>query len=253
MIGFHWQENEYSYMSNWYKTSFEYGMRTYNCVEQYMMYQKAAIFKMWDIAEEIMNTDDPATMQKLGRTKSENFDAKVWEDTCYEVVKCGVLHKFEQNKELREKLLSTGQSILVECAGSDTKWGIGINIRDDSWKNVANWKGRNLLGRALMEVREELRRRSQIADITFKNAIELPANDIWNLKANEVMKNPVFHKVVKTYYDTLARLDDHAKSVFLNKYSLQDWDVAMKTNMGGGLPIAFFFEMKQEIYDSLRY
>lgn len=253
MIGFHWQENEYSYLSNWYKADFEYGRQTYCCVEQYMMFQKTAMFKMWEVAEEIMKTDDPAVMQKLGQTRSELFDAKIWDETGYEVVKCGLLHKFEQNKELREKLLSTGNEILVECAGSDSKWGIGINIKDDSWKNVTEWKGKNLLGRALMEVREELRRRSKIADITFVNAIDIPANDIWNMTANEVMKNPVFYKIVRTYYDTLAKFDDRVKDTFLNRYSLQDWDIAMKTNMGGGLPIAFFYEMKQEIYDILRY
>jgi len=128
MIGFHWQENEYSYLSNWYKSDFEYGRQTYCCVEQYMMFQKAAMFKMWEVAEEIMKTDDPAVMQKLGQTRSELFDAKIWDETGYEVVKFGLLHKFEQNKELREKLLSTGNIIRLMYEVPYLKLGALISL-----------------------------------------------------------------------------------------------------------------------------
>ena len=42
------------------------------------------------------------------------------------------------------------------------------------------------------------------------------------------------------------------QSCFLYNYSLYQWEIAMHTNMGGGLPSIGFWEMKQDIYETLR-
>ena len=44
----------------------------------------------------------------------------------------------------------------------------------------------------------------------------------------------------------------HEREVFYYDYSLYDWETAMNTNMGGGLPIIGFYEMKQDVYDTAR-
>ena len=57
--------------------------------------------------------------------------------------------KFEQNLELAEKLLATGNAMLVEGNHwNDTFWGV----------DARNGKGENYLGKILMCVRRELRK-----------------------------------------------------------------------------------------------
>lgn len=68
-----------------------------------------------------------------------------------------VLQKFESFPKLKERLLSTGADILAEATENDTLWGIGINTWDDRVQDPKQWKGRNVLGMALMKVRAHFR------------------------------------------------------------------------------------------------
>jgi ribA/ribD-fused uncharacterized protein len=70
----------------------------------------------------------------------------------YEVNKC----KYSQNKELKDELLKTKNLILVEVNPRDRIWGIGLGADDDRILNTNSWKGKNLLGKVLMQVRKEL-------------------------------------------------------------------------------------------------
>lgn len=65
--------------------------------------------------------------------------------------------KFSQSKILKEYLLATGDSILVEAAPNDNIWGVGMCENALSISDPRKWKGENLLGKALMQVRESLR------------------------------------------------------------------------------------------------
>ena len=56
-----------------------------------------------------------------------------------------------------EFLLSTGNAILVEAAPRDLIWGIGLGDHNERARDPAQWRGRNMLGFALVEVRERLR------------------------------------------------------------------------------------------------
>ncbi|MEM9510292.1 MAG: NADAR family protein [Cyanobacteria bacterium P01_E01_bin.35] len=69
----------------------------------------------------------------------------------------GNLGKFEQNKALREFLVNTGERILVEASPRDRIWGIGMNQNHLDVANPYKWQGLNLLGFALMEVRNMIR------------------------------------------------------------------------------------------------
>ena len=68
----------------------------------------------------------------------------------------GLFAKFTQNPDLRERLKDTGNAFLAECAVNDRIWGIGLSMRDPSRLDRAKWQGQNLLGYALMMVREKL-------------------------------------------------------------------------------------------------
>lgn len=74
-----------------------------------------------------------------------------------QVVVNGNLHKFGQNPELRDFLLSTGDKVLVEASPYDKIWGIGLDANNPDACAPKLWKGENLLGFALMEVRGLLR------------------------------------------------------------------------------------------------
>lgn len=68
----------------------------------------------------------------------------------------GNVLKFSQNKELKEFLLSTNDAVLVEASPYDKVWGVGLKRDDIKINNPNKWQGENLLGFALMEVREKL-------------------------------------------------------------------------------------------------
>lgn len=65
--------------------------------------------------------------------------------------------KFEQNPRLRGFLLSTGEQVLVEASPVDPIWGIGLAADHPDATRPEAWQGLNLLGFALMDVRERLR------------------------------------------------------------------------------------------------
>ena len=124
------------------------------------MAAKAELFGDKEIRKEILNISEQKKMKSLGR-KVKNFDQNVWDKFKYSIVLNGNWCKFSQNRELREFLLSTGDKILVEASPYDSIWGIRISASSPEAKNPMKWRGQNLLGFALMEVRDELRRVTQ--------------------------------------------------------------------------------------------
>lgn len=58
VIGFHNPDEEYGYLSNWYRSDFEKDGIRFSSMEQYMMYQKARCFRDEKVAAEILKTDD---------------------------------------------------------------------------------------------------------------------------------------------------------------------------------------------------
>ena len=58
---------------------------------------------------------------------------------------------------MRNQLLDTGNLVLVEPSARDKVWGVGLAENDPLIENEKNWKGQNLLGKALMDIRAELR------------------------------------------------------------------------------------------------
>lgn len=93
--------------------------------------------------------------QAIGRNAA-GYNSHVWTGARQMVVFRGLMAKFRQNEDLKEKLLETGDAYLVECAGSDKIWACGVRLNDAKRFDVANWTGDNILGFALMEVRQKL-------------------------------------------------------------------------------------------------
>ena len=124
-------------------------------IEQHMMYRKALSFGDEKVATQILATDNAAEIKALGRLVS-GYDESLWNGIRQIVVYEGLFAKFTQNPDLRERLKDTGNAFLAECAVNDWIWGIGLSMRDPSRLDRAKWQGQNLLGYALMMVREKL-------------------------------------------------------------------------------------------------
>ena len=144
-------------MSQWFPCSFVVDGQYYNCAEQYMMTEKARIFGDEEIRQQILAEYSQMAMKKLGR-KVKNYDDAVWKSVRFDVVVKGNLAKFSQNEKLRNFLISTDDKVLVEASPKDEVWGIGLDEHSSEASSPWKWKGTNLLGFALMEVRDKLRK-----------------------------------------------------------------------------------------------
>ena len=130
--------------SQWYLSDFTVNGVLYNCAE-----------KDYETLEEILSAENQKEIKDLGR-KIKNFNEELWNREKYEIVKRGNLAKFSQNENLKEFLLNTGDKIIVEASPYDSIWGIGMGAKDENIEDPTAWKGENLLGFALMEVRDLL-------------------------------------------------------------------------------------------------
>ena len=146
-----------SYPSQWFLAFFTIDGVLYNCCEQRMMHAKAIYFGDHETAKKIMATSEPKEHKQLGR-EVKNFNEDDWNDVADDIVYEANLAKFSQNEDLKQTLLATGDKIFVECSPYDKIWGNGLNITDTLKTFAANWKGSNRLGKAIMRVRDTLKK-----------------------------------------------------------------------------------------------
>ena len=146
-----------SCFSQWWMADFIAMEQTYCCMEQYMMAGKAELFDDRETREKILESRSPKQIKELGR-QVKGFEQATWDKAKFSIVLNGNWCKFSQNIELKEFLLSTGKAILAEASPYDGIWGIRMPADAPNAVNPLKWRGQNLLGFALMEVRDELRR-----------------------------------------------------------------------------------------------
>ena len=142
--------------SQWYDCCFEVDGLQYHTAEQYMMASKARLFGDEEVFQEIMTAQSPFDYKKLGR-KIRGFEQSIWDANKYDIVVKGNKAKFGQNPDIKEFLLSTGDAIIAEASPYDGIWGICLDRETAMKGTVEQWQGENLLGCALMEVRDWLR------------------------------------------------------------------------------------------------
>lgn len=148
-----------SEFSNWFEcrpNNIKYKGLTFFNSEQAFMWEKAIFFGDMESAEKILKDPDPARCKAIGR-RIENFNAEEWAKVSYEIMVAVNYAKYSQNPRLKRTLLSTENKTIVEASPYDKIWGIGLHWEDDACLDEKNWDGQNLLGKALMEVREKLR------------------------------------------------------------------------------------------------
>jgi ribA/ribD-fused uncharacterized protein len=142
--------------SQWWASSFTVDGETYGSAEHFMMAAKALLFGDVEMAGRIRDAPHPRRAKDLGR-QVRGFDEQLWAERRFDLVVTGNLAKFGQHKELRDFLVGTGSRVLAEASPYDRVWGIGLAADHEHSASPEHWPGLNLLGFALMEVREQLR------------------------------------------------------------------------------------------------
>lgn len=121
--------------------------------EAAFMFYKALHFKDNESMEKIKNETNPYKAKQLGRLVKGYVDSE-WDSVRYKYMLKVNMAKYTQNSNLFDSLINTKDLILCEANGKDPIWGCGLYADNDKILDSSNWKGQNLLGKVLMEIRE---------------------------------------------------------------------------------------------------
>jgi len=141
--------------SNFAHAEFVFDGQKFYTSEQCFMWKKAKLFGDEQTAAKILRAKTPKEQKQLGR-EVKGFNERIWTKHKVQCMYEACYAKFSQNPHLKEKLLQTGEAILIEASPNDKIWGIGAR-ESEHVKDPRNWKGENLLGLILMKVRQDLR------------------------------------------------------------------------------------------------
>lgn len=138
--------------SQWFEAPFELGAVHYPTAEHYMMAEKAALFGDQATRAQILQAASPGAVKALGR-QVRDFDEAIWQQHRYAIVVRANQAKFSQHPHLQRYLGQSDDRVLVEASPLDRIWGIGLAQDDERASDPNQWLGLNLLGFALMQVR----------------------------------------------------------------------------------------------------
>ena len=283
IVKFYDPHKENGYLSNWFISPFTYAGRRYFSCEQYLMEQKALTFGDDEIAEKIMKSRNLSEIKRLGKQVAR-YNENLWKTIRPQVMRRGLRAKFQQNPELLLQLLGTGSAILCECAPRDAIWGIGLAADDPRSDDTKEWRGRNLLGRALMRVREDMRAWCAVAGervTEYVDAVDLKkpkqivarrrssrgADDydlfsksedmnIWSMRIYEACMLPYVSEIVSTWLEEVFYDVRHGHSyedLQITNYTFEELEQMFRNERINGIPFAGFYEMKQDLFDMMRY
>lgn len=156
-------------LSNWWDSvpAIQYDGHTFNASESIFMYLKAKYFGDEETATKIVETDNNTDVQvkdrcraikKLGR-KVKGLDDSVWAGPNRKAMATALKQKAQYDEEFKRVLLDPKYAGMTFCeaAPKDTIWGIGLDMRTAMRVGKKGWRGHNFLGRALTDLRNELR------------------------------------------------------------------------------------------------
>ena len=142
-IYFYHMNNPYSSFTNFSPHGFELNGLFWPSVEHYYQAQKVADT---DLFAKVYAAKNPGEAKRIAKSDPHKRRSD-WSDVKISVMKHAVRKKFESNPELMTELLNTGDEELVEDSRHDYFWGCG---KDRT--------GLNMLGKILMEIRDQNRK-----------------------------------------------------------------------------------------------
>lgn len=145
VINFYSTKGEYGCFSNFSRHPVKLKGETWPTSEHYFQAQK---FAGTSHETAVRKAEGPMQAASMGRDRKRPLRSD-WENVKDDIMREVVRAKFTQYSTLRKMLLSTGDAILVEHTVNDSYWGDG-----------GNGNGKNMLGKILMEIRQELKNES---------------------------------------------------------------------------------------------
>lgn len=142
-------------LSQWYPAPFTVEGHEFATAEHFMMWRKAILFDDPEVGARIVAAGSPKDAKALGR-QVRGFEQDTWVAHRYDIVVAAGTHKFGQHDALRRYLRSTGDRVLVEASPRDRVWGVGLGKDNPDAHDPRRWRGLNLLGFALGDVRNVL-------------------------------------------------------------------------------------------------
>ncbi len=253
VITFWHEDEENGYLSNWYASPFELCGRRFASAEHYLMWQKARVFGDAQMSDAILAALTPPEAKALGK-KVTPFDATLWDAVSEQLMVYGVRQKFVQEPTLRQALLATAPSLLVEASPYDSIWGVGLPASDPRVTDPSRWKGKNLQGRVLMRVRSELGVISGLLDQAWSDERidDLLESPVGKMSLLELSHIPAARAAARTY-GYIARFHlgkaHQPLSAFLASMDapLTEVDDAVDYGSGGTLPLAGWRETLFEL------
>ena len=148
------EEFEFTFIESFQRSNFPKSIRC-NYTEKAIMAYKALLMNDIETFNKIIRSFNPFETKKLGR-EVKNWNQQLWDDNIEEIAFQVVFQKFSKIEEFRDFLLKTKNDIIVEASPYDKIWGVGLPIKYVTY-DITKWKGKNILGYALMEAREAIR------------------------------------------------------------------------------------------------
>ena len=142
--------------SSFYPSTFTLDGKTFTTCEQFLQYQKALHTGENETACKILQTNEPLEQRHLGNRLKPTQDQ--WDNIRAEqFMEAATKAKFQQNINLKNELINTGNKLLIQFSAHDKLWGVGLNIHSIEARDKTKWKGQNLLGTILSKVREDIK------------------------------------------------------------------------------------------------
>lgn len=131
---------------------------TFESSEQLFMYLKACYFGDSEIAKKILETRSPKEAKSLGR-KVRGFNEGLWEKAREEKMMIALKYKLASWPLFQAELLNEDYKgkTFVEASPYDKIWGIGLGEDNPEVNNKSSWRGLNLLGKLLTELRDSIK------------------------------------------------------------------------------------------------
>ena len=142
VINFYRVSEDFGCFSNFAPYPIQVDGKQWPTSEHYFQAQK---FEDHEHQEAIRKTKSPMIAARMGRDRKKPL-RRDWESVKVEIMRKAVRAKFTQHEDICRILLATGDAQIVERTENDSYWGDG-----------GDGSGENMLGRILMEIRDQLR------------------------------------------------------------------------------------------------
>jgi len=204
-------DSEWGEFCNQYPSPFTYMGIEFETVEQFLYYMKAVFGRSKATAEKILECGgNSSALQKASR-KQRALENNSWDSVRSQIMRLGMRQKFLQNPELRRKLLGTGFRLLVDVSKEGLLDRL-LSSSEDWVRDPGKWKGRNSTGKALMQVRTDLRCADRLVGpdeaYVFPEEPFILSTPIGQMSLKEISMLPGARESVRAYAETAQQYQE---------------------------------------------